>query len=116
LPLLLTQINTAFVWSCAACVAFGVEYHGVTDGLTLLEGSNLSYRNLTLRLFLDFAPMLEPLSIFMYTWCFLGPLERESGNNVVKFIYRWFSRVSIVFLPLAFYGIYTAYAIEFGRV
>jgi len=40
--------------------------------------------------------------LFFYTWRFLAQLEHEAKNTALKITYRWFARVSIVMLPIAF--------------
>ncbi len=54
---------------------------------------------------------LEPLNIFLYTWRFLRELEQEESNTVVKLIYKWFARISILLMPAAFICIVPAYIV-----
>ena len=58
---------------------------------------------------------LTPLNLFFYTWRFLSELEQEESNAVLKRCLRWFSLISIVLLPLAFYCIVPAYIVEYAR-
>jgi hypothetical protein len=62
-------------------------------------------------MFLAYAIELAPLNIFLYSWRFLATLENEAEIWVVKRMYRWFARVSIVLLPVSFYCIFTLFVI-----
>lgn len=51
----------------------------------------------------------------MYTWYFLGKLEQKYTNKVVKILIKWFSRISIIFLPLVFVGFYIPYCTNLAK-
>jgi hypothetical protein len=70
-----------------------------------------SLRNFEINAFLLNLVFLEPLNIFLYTWRFLRELEQEEDNTIVKLIYKWFARVSILLLPAAFLCIVPAYIV-----
>jgi hypothetical protein len=57
---------------------------------------------------------LEPLNLFLYTWRFLETLEREENIDWIKKFYRIFAAASICLLPIAFFGVFIADAIEEG--
>jgi len=58
--------------------------------------------------------VLEPLTLFVYTWRFLITLEQEAESKTAKFCYRWFARISICTLPVGFYAVFAAVCIEYG--
>jgi hypothetical protein len=64
------------------------------------------------QVFNAYSVYLEPLNIFLYTWRFLSSLEVEEDNLVLKMMYRWWARVSILVIPMGFYGIYIAFVVE----
>ena len=70
-----------------------------------------SLENFEIGAFLLNLIFLEPLNIFLYTWRFLRELEQEEDNTIVKLIYKWFARVSILLLPAAFLCIVPAYIV-----
>jgi hypothetical protein len=78
----------------------------------MLNGNTNGFRDDAIREFLLDAIDLEPLSIFLYSWRFLATLENEEENKIVKMIYRWFARATILILPLSFYGVFAAFVIE----
>jgi hypothetical protein len=82
------------------------------NGNHFLKGQQFSFRTLAIKNLLVNALVLEPLNIFLYTWRFLATLERKESNKTVKTVYRWFSRMSIILVPLAYYGIYAALEVE----
>ena len=65
---------------------------------------------------LDYALLLEPVNMFLYTWRFLSTLERDEKHKTVKLIYRWFARITIFAVPLAFFSVYACYCIFYGKV
>lgn len=77
-----------------------------------MQGYYESLRNWTINAFLENLIYLEPLNLFLYTWVFLGELEQDERNLVVKRCYKWFKLVSIVLVPLAFCSIVPAALME----
>ena len=65
-----------------------------------------------IRQLLSKATLLQPISLFFYSWRFLAPLEQAEENMLVKRCYSWFALLSMVLLPSAFYGVYAAYVIQ----
>ena len=65
--------------------------------------------------FLDNLIFIEPLNLFLYTWCFLHQLEQEETNKTLKMVYYWFAKVSIVLIALCFYCIVPTYIVELAR-
>ena len=55
--------------------------------------------------------LIDPLSIFFYSWRYLAILEKEENNKYGKFIYRW-SAVVTMLLPISLLGVYCAYVYE----
>lgn len=45
----------------------------------------------------------EPLNLFLYSWRFLRELEHSTTSPALKKVYKWFERISIVIIPLAFF-------------
>ena len=89
-------------------------YNGIT-GKNLLNGSPTGFRNEALRIFLTNALYLEPLNLFFYTWCFFTTLEKEEPKNCLKLIYRWFSRVSIVVVPVSYVVLFFFFVIDYAK-
>jgi hypothetical protein len=58
---------------------------------------------------------LEPLNLFLYTWRFLSELEQSVSKPAAKTFLKWFSRISILFIPPAFISILTAFIVEYAR-
>jgi hypothetical protein len=58
---------------------------------------------------------LEPINIFFYTWRFIETLEREEENAKAKMFYHWISLGSILLFPLAYYGIFASFVIEYSK-
>jgi hypothetical protein len=58
---------------------------------------------------------LQPLNLFLYTWRLLQTLEKEEKFKFLKVFYRWFAALTILLIPLGFYGIFVTYVIEQGR-
>ena len=114
LPLLVTQFNSALIWMCLAANEVGT-FNNFINGTQFLKGSEFSPRNFMIDSILDNLIFLEPLNMFLYTWCFLYQLEQEETNNCLRRFYYWFSRVSIVVLPLCLYCIVPAYIVELSN-
>ncbi len=58
---------------------------------------------------------LEPLNLFLYTWRFLSELEESFSKPAAKTFLKWFSRLSIFIIPLAFISIVIAWIVESAR-
>jgi len=110
-PLLLSQLNTAFIWTCNALYRAGALILFI-NGHSFLRGYLHSFRNESIECLLAMAIRLEPLNIFLYIWRFLATLEREEENLTMKKVFRWFARLSIVVVPLANYGLFAALVVE----
>ncbi len=80
-----------------------------------MKGQFGSFRNEAITILMAYTIKLEPLNIFLYTWRFLTTLEREEKNRILKKFYRWVARLTIVIVPLAYYGIFSAYVVEFAK-
>ena len=52
--------------------------------------------------------LIDPLSIFFYSWRYLAILEKEETNKYLKLIYRW-SAVATMLLPISLLGVYCAF-------
>jgi len=59
--------------------------------------------------------LLEPISIFLYTWCFLPSLEENVKNEILKKIYRYYKVISILIVPAIFLGLYTALVVSASK-
>lgn len=108
LPLLASQVNTAFIWMCLSCASVGEFYHAIS-GQEILKGKFFGLRNDVIRILLGSAVQLEPLNLFLYIYRFLATLEKEAENKYLKLSYRWFARVTIFIIPLGFYAVFAAY-------
>ena len=115
LPLLATQLNSTFIWSCLAAYQVGY-YNHFTNGTYLLRASYDSLNSRLIRTYLNTFIYLEPLNLFLYTWRFLDQLEQEEPNKVLKLVYKWFARVSIVFLPICFLCFVPTFIFEISEV
>jgi hypothetical protein len=107
LPLLATQLNSAFIWACLAAYQVGVFNFDIND-TDLQNDGTLSLRYFVINAFLLNLISLEPLNLFMYTWRFLSELEQLVEKQVVKTCLKWFKRISIIVIPAAFYSIVPA--------
>ena len=74
--LLLSQMNSAFIWISIACYMIGT-FRLKINGSHSLSGPYASYKNDEVRDIFDTVMTLVPLNIFFYTWRFLATLEQE---------------------------------------
>ena len=114
LPLLLSQLNTAFIWMCLASYQIGAFTKGI-NGKALMNGDSSVFRNYALTEFLQTAIFLEPLNLFFYTWRFWATLAEEETNKYLKSFYFWFSWGSICLIPATFFGVLAGYVVAVGR-
>ena len=115
LPLLLSQLNTVFIWICMTAYSIGVFNFRINQNALLKEGDNLAVRDKTIVYFLSEAVVLEPFNIFLYTWRFLEFLEKEGEILCLQKFYRLFAYLTIILIPLGFYPLFTWYVIEQGK-
>ncbi len=114
LPLLATQLNSAFIWACFA--ANQVGYFNIRiNGTQIQNDGYYSLRNSMIDWFLNDLIYLEPLNLFLYTWRFLSELEQSVSKPAAKTFLKWFARISILIIPPAFISIVTAYIVENAR-
>jgi hypothetical protein len=114
LPLLATQLNSAFIWASAA--AYQVGYFNILiNGTQIQRGDVFSLRDIMIDSFLLNLIYLEPLNLFLYTWRFLSELEQSVSKPAAKTFLKWFARISILLIPPAFISIVTAYIVENSR-
>jgi len=92
----------------------GGFFNEIYFGAHLLKGHWLGFRDQTLTIMLSSAIDLAPINIFLYTWSFINTLERDTENNTMKSIYKWFARISVVLIPVVFYALYAASSISGG--
>ncbi len=114
LPLLATQLNSAFIWACLAADQVGHFNHSI-NGTQIQNDDKLSLRNIMIGTFLFNLIYLEPLNLFLYTWRFLSELEQSVSKPAAKTLIKWFARISILLIPAAFISIVTAYIVELAR-
>ena len=76
LPLIASQLNSTFIWSCTACAEVG-KFNFKINKTPFLDGDVTRYRDVAIKYFLVNAINLEPLTLFLYTWRFLATMERE---------------------------------------
>ncbi len=72
LPLILTQTNTVFMWTCAGCGQVG-DLREVISGQRQVHGP--TFRADAIGYMLSLAFYLDPVNVFLYTWQFLPTLE-----------------------------------------
>lgn len=113
LPLIVIQAISLFIWSCLACEQIG-WFNEQISGHISIRGTDA--RRGAIECMLDYALLLEPVNMFLYTWRFLSTLERDEKHKTVKLIYRWFARITIFTVPIAFFSIYASYCIFYGKV
>jgi hypothetical protein len=83
LPLLATQLNSAFIWACLA--AYQVGYFNFPINGTRIQNDGLtSLRRILIGSFLSKLIFLEPLNLFLYTWRFLSELEQSVSKPAAK--------------------------------
>ena len=107
LPLIVSQLNSALIWSCTACAEVG-NFNYKINRTPFLSGDVTDFRDTAIKFFLINAINLEPLTLFLYTWRFIATMEREEQNKSLKIFYRWFSVLSISLLPLFYYCVFIA--------
>jgi hypothetical protein len=71
LPLLATQLNSAFIFACIAAHQVGYYNHKI-NGSQFIKGDYYDLHNYSITAFLDHAIYFEPLNLFLYTWRFLN--------------------------------------------
>ncbi len=114
LPLLATQLNSAFIWACLAALHVG-HFNVNINGTQIQNDGYNSLRNFMIDSFLFNLIYLEPLNLFLYTWRFLSELEQSVSKPVAKTFLKWFARISIILIPAAFISIVTAFIVEDAR-
>jgi len=76
LQLIISQLNSSFIWSCTACAEVG-KFNYKINGTHFLDGDVTGFRDVAIKFFLVNAINLEPLTLFLYTWRLLATIERE---------------------------------------
>ena len=84
LPLLFSQLIMVFIWSCLGCLQVGYFRHQIS-GQEQVEGN--AFRYFAIRTFLSAALLIEPLTVFFYTWYFLPTLEVEEDSETLSLMY-----------------------------
>ena len=84
------------------------------NGGPVLKGDNYGFRDSAILTFLYTAISLEPLNLFLYTWRLLETLERDANIICLKRFYRIIATTAVCLLPIGFYAIVAADAIEEG--
>ena len=110
LPLLLSQLNAALIWSLQASYSVG-QFNSSINGKHLIKGSFYSMRTISIIVLLSNAYYLEPLNIFLYTWRFFRVIEQDEPKKWLKLFYRWFARITIFVLPLSTYALFIGFLI-----
>ncbi len=113
LPLLATQLNSAFIWACLAANQIGYLNHSINGTRIIQKDSYSSLRNILINGFLLRLIYLEPLNLFLYTWRFLSELEQSVSKPAAKSFFKWFARISILLIPPAFISIVSAWIVEY---
>ncbi len=113
LPLLATQLNGTVIWACLATYQVGQFYYHI-NGTHIQKDAFSSLRHQMINCFLLNLIYLEPLNLFLYTWRFLSELEQSDSKPAAKTFFKWFARISIIFVPPAFYSIVIAFIVELG--
>ena len=80
-PLFCSQLNTILIWTCSLVVQLGL-FRSLTSGQLQVKGS--VFRNFGIRFFLSHIFVLEPLTVFFYTWKFIPTLEVEEENQFIR--------------------------------
>ncbi len=101
LPLLATQLNSVFIWTCLTAYQVGYFNHHI-NGTQIQNDGYYSLRNIMIDTFLYNLIFLEPLNLFLYTWRFLSELEQSVSKPSTKTFLKWFARISILIIPSAF--------------
>ncbi len=111
MPLILTQLNTIFMWTCLGCDQMGVFRLVLSDQQQII---GTTYREFAINSLLAFAIYLDPVNVFLYTWQFLTTLEVEESNPILSRMYRWYRKISIWILPASLIVIFVAIVITYG--
>ena len=72
MPLFLSQLNSIFIWICLGCIGVGFYRLLISD---IEQVSVSTFRSLSIIYLLNEAHLLEPLTLYFYTWQFLVALE-----------------------------------------
>ncbi len=83
LPLLATQLNSAFIWVCLAAKQVGY-FNLSINGTQIQKDGYYSLHNVIIDYFLLRLIYLEPLNLFLYTWRFLSELEQSVSMPAAK--------------------------------
>lgn len=101
------QINTIFVWLCTGTFClFYIELPTLT---------NPSLKWCYCVSLLGQAFLLDPLSIFIYTWTFLNVAIPDFEGSIQRTI-RIYQVVSIYTLPLITYALYVSTGLAYGYI
>lgn len=111
IPLLLSQLNTSFIWACLACNAVGF-YNFSINTTHILKENVFGFRDDAISILLLTAVNLEPLSLLLYTWRFFGTLQNEEENPKLRLVLKIVSWFTIILLPASFYAIFAAEVVE----
>jgi hypothetical protein len=112
LPLIFTQVNTVFMWTCTGCSQVNF-YKYFVSGQLQIHGS--TFRDYAIGGVLESAFYLDPVNVFLYTWQFLPTLEIENSNTTMSKMYGWYRKISIWVVPAAFVGIFAGIVIAYGK-
>ena len=95
LPMILSQLNTVYMWSCRI-VLVCIDYSFFVSRHRLIQRATLS------KAIADSALLLEPLNAYFYTWNLLQTLEVEERSTCLRKIFKIYRRFSIWIVPLLY--------------
>ena len=102
------------IWGCIAADLVGFFANSI-NGTQEIKVYRDSFRHFLIYTTPGSLIFLEPLNLFLYIWRFLNQLEREETHKLLKVSYRWFEVITIVLMPLCFYGNVLAFIIESAK-
>ena len=113
LPLLLALINISLVWITDFIYYLSRFYYGV-ETEQLLRGESTSFGYLFKIEFCFTSCFLAPLSLYLYSWCFLPSLKAKDKECLEPW-YHWFSIITMIIIPSCFYSLYFSYLFKIAR-
>jgi hypothetical protein len=81
LPLFAAELNTALIWSFLSCYEVG-NFNYMINKTPMVNGDPVGFKNLAIKSMLENSYVLQPLTLFLYTWRFITTLEREEENKI----------------------------------
>lgn len=107
LPLIFAQIVTIYIWGCETFIIIGLYRETISKQPQLHFDE---YTNILIRNLFNYAIVVDPVGVFLYTWQLLPTLMIECKEGLLAKCYRYYYKLSIWIMPLTFVGLYLSFS------